>query len=612
MERSETLYGGGVHTLRRLSVTAVYLGSLVLAVLVASTLLLPAVASATTLVPMSVEEMTRAAVSVVDARVLGSRLVRGPEGVRTRVALRVLHTLKGMETRRLLVQIPGGLDETGTGVVVDGMPQFRVGERAIVFVDVYGSVIGGFQGALDVQGDRIAGSGLSVASLGRRVRSVMVQARGAAGEEEAGAADPLPIAEVGAGTSASVGVRRSAGFPVVTSISPLSASAGTDSVVTLTGSGFGSYGGTVLFSYGRQGTATIAADDIRLWRDDTVACVVPARMLDDYMASTGTGPVVVETVTGLRSNSVDFGVTFGFGGQKWHRNSVTYLVNTAGLDDELRRRLVDAGAGMWNALGTPFTFSNGGTANYGLSNDGHNVICWADNMTPGVLATSYFFSENGIISESDVEFSNNFTWGEGLPGSGSYDVQSTASHELGHWLMLLDLYMPGDADKIMYGFQVKEVQRRVPTPGDVAGIEWIYGPATSPSPTPSSTPTASPTPTVTPSTSPTPTPTPTPTVIDTGPVCRARDAAGRPGGLVKLQYKVTDDLDLLVKRSISISTQAGAVKRKWTAVSRSSTAWQSFTFRCDLARGAYRITVRAVDLTGHPSSVVGRATLTVR
>jgi hypothetical protein len=75
---------------------------------------------------------------------------------------------------------------------------------------------------------------------------------------------------------------------------------------------------------------------------------------------------------------------------------------------------------------------------------------------------------------------------------------------------------------------------------------------------------------------------------------------------------VTDDLDLVVTRSISISTTAGVVKKKWTGVTKSSPAWQTYRFRCDLKRGSYRITVRADDLAGHPSSAVGRATLTVK
>jgi hypothetical protein len=84
------------------------------------------------------------------------------------------------------------------------------------------------------------------------------------------------------------------------------------------------------------------------------------------------------------------------------------------------------------------------------------------------------------------------------------------------------------------------------------------------------------------------------------------------GAIATLRYMVTDDLDLLVTRSISISTSSGVVKKKWTGVARSSTSWQSFRFRCDLRKGSYRITVRAADLAGHPASVVGRGTLSVR
>jgi hypothetical protein len=68
----------------------------------------------------------------------------------------------------------------------------------------------------------------------------------------------------------------------------------------------------------------------------------------------------------------------------------------------------------------------------------------------------------------------------------------------------------------------------------------------------------------------------------------------------------------VVTRTIRIATTAGVVKKSWSGVTRSSDAWQSFRFRCDLRKGTYRIVVTAEDLLGHPASVVGRATLTVR
>ncbi len=230
---------------------------------------------------------------------------------------------------------------------------------------------------------------------------------------------------------------------------------------------------------------------------------------------------------------------------------------------QLRTSLLDAGAGMWNALGAGFTFVDGGPINSGLSYDGINVISWADGMPYGVLATSYFFIERGVVNEIDIEFSNAFPWGDGAPGSNTYDIQSTASHELGHWLVLLDQYMLADADKIMYGYEIIDEQRRTPAPGDVAGIRWVYGGGSDADahPDPHGVVESH---------------THAHTNADAhGARRRARlPSEGRDRQArcrsPPSRYLVTDDLDLVVTRSISISTAAGVVKKKWTGVTRSS------------------------------------------
>jgi hypothetical protein len=571
------------------------LALLALAVLVAAAAALhPAPVAATSLQRLSVAQLSRHAVAVVEGHVRSVRSETTASGVRTVVRLRVARAFKGPQRRSMTVVVPGGTLGDGSRMAVAGMPAFTVGERCIVFVDVYGRVVGGFQGAYDLEAGVVEATGEASAAFARRVQAAL----GAAVAPDADMSS-------GAGSQASSPrAARAAGAPVITSITPSAASAGTGSLVTISGSGFGDYGGSVLFPYGRNGTMTVASTFVQTWSDTAVVCEVPTAMIDDYAACAGTGAVVVSTSTGQRSNGYDFSVPFGYGGARWTGNRVVYRVDTSGVDDQLRTSLLDAGAGMWNALGAGFTFVDGGPINSGLSYDGINVISWADGMPYGVLATSYFFIDRGVVNEIDIEFSNAFPWGDGAAGSNTYDIQSTASHELGHWLVLLDQYMLADADKIMYGYENVNQQRRVPAPGDVAGIRWVYGGGSTPTPTP--TPTASSSPT------PTPTPTPTQTALDVGPVCGVKDATVRRGSIATIRYVVTDDLDLVVTRSISVSTTSGVVKKKWTGVTKSSAAWQSFRFRCDLKKGSYRLTVRAEDLAGHPASVVGRATLTVR
>ena len=92
------------------------------------------------------------------------------------------------------------------------------------------------------------------------------------------------------------------GSPTISSISPSEASAGTDTHVTISGSGFGSSTGKVEFSYGRNDVTRISASDISSWSDTSINCAVPTGIIDNYSASAGTGPVVVTTSAAAESN----------------------------------------------------------------------------------------------------------------------------------------------------------------------------------------------------------------------------------------------------------------------------------------------------------------------
>ena len=429
----------------------------------------PAPARATTLQKMSIEQMSRRSTAVVQGTVVATSVHYSVWGVRTAVPLRVGRSLKGPAESYLTVYVPGGVLPDGTRVVVDGMASFRVGETCVVFVDTRGWVIGGFQGKLGVAHGRVVATGETTASLGRRVRAAI------------GAAPPAPS---GAAPDA---LRRGApalgeGGPAITTITPGEASAGTHSYVTIGGSGFGATPGNVEFSYGRKGVARISTSAIASWSDTAISCEVPTGIIDSYSASAGSGPVVVTTASSVESNGYDFHITFGYGGAKWSSPGLTYYVNAPSIDSVVRESLVDAGASVWNAAGSAFVFSDGGTTSAGFANDGLNVISWADGLADGVIAWAQsYISGGGYVTQCDIQFSNAFAWGDGSPGLNTMDVQSIAMHETGHWLRLLDQYMGGDAGKVMYGYASVNQQKRELAADDLAGITWIYpgaGPVT--------------------------------------------------------------------------------------------------------------------------------------
>lgn len=98
----------------------------------------PGGADATTMVPVSDAELVDGATAIVVARVTGLQSLPDPSGRRvvTDVSITVDEVLAGnVATRTLRVRIPGGR-VSGLEMRVHGAPQFRIGERAVLFLTV--------------------------------------------------------------------------------------------------------------------------------------------------------------------------------------------------------------------------------------------------------------------------------------------------------------------------------------------------------------------------------------------------------------------------------------------------------------------------------------------
>ena len=531
---------------------------------------MPAPARATTLQRLSLEQLSRRAVAVVEGTVVSTAATRTPAGVRTAVRIRVRESLKGIATDFLTVYVPGGTLRDGVEVV-DAMASFRPGDSCYVFADARGWVVGGFQGKLGVAGGRLRGGGQTTAAISRRIRAAV---RGAHS-----AAEPPGVSDTKA-TPAPTGASLSGG-PAIASITPGEASAGTGTYVAIRGSGFGAAGGRVYFSYGRDGVDRIRAADVKSWSATRIECAVPTGVIDDYSASAGSGPVVVVTSAGQESDPYDFAVTFGYGAHKWAKSRTTYYVNPSGTDKALRESLVDAAAGVWNVAGSGFRFEDGGVTSSGKARDGRNVVSWANGLPDGVIGlSSSYYNGAGYLAEADVQFSNAFAWGTGAPGSGTMDVESIALHEIGHWLRLLDHYMPADAGKVMYGYADEDEQKRGLAAGDIAGITWVY---------------------------------PAQPVDDIGPVCAVKNASVQRGASVKIYFKVHDAESAEVTKKIVISTAAGSEQKKWSwGYDENYDGWWFVTYKCTLKPGTYRMVASGKDLAGNRASRLGKATLTVR
>src|SRR6185436_6941002 len=81
-----------------------------------------------------------------------------------------------------------------------------------------------------------------------------------------------------------------------------------------------------------------------------------------------------------------------------------------------------------------YVLTYAGTTTAGWSTDGRNTLLWAtgNGCTGSCLALTALVLQSGqVIVETDVTFNASFTWNT---NGSDYDVQSVATHELGHTL----------------------------------------------------------------------------------------------------------------------------------------------------------------------------------
>jgi hypothetical protein len=408
-------------------------------------------ARATTLERMSVEQMASRGARVVIGTVTGVTYQPSGDSVRTAVVVAVEQSLKGAPAKSVTVYVPGGLLPGGDAIVVPDMATFRLGERVCVFADRNGWVMGGFQGKVGIANGR-ATSGDSVTGLRTRI---LAGVRGRS----------IPAPPPGAATQPGI-VALDA--PLILAVTPSTAPAGIGAQVEITGTGFGPAAGNVTFFFDTNSPRIPAA--VASWTDTRVVCDVPVGYVQGYPGSAASGPMIVTTSGGQASAPFQFGVPFGYGGYRWTSPIVAYTVDPAGVPD--RETLVDAAAHTWSSAGAAFAFAKG---NDPSSPYGANRMYWGPISDTGVIAMAQMHTSGGLVLHCEVEFSTSggYVWGDG--SGGTMDVQSIATHEMGHWLSLRDLYGAQDTSKVMYGYAATGSVKRALDPGDVAGVQWIYG-----------------------------------------------------------------------------------------------------------------------------------------
>ncbi|MCS7036133.1 MAG: IPT/TIG domain-containing protein [Saprospiraceae bacterium] len=406
-------------------------------------------------------EIFQRSVVVVEGRVVAQQSLwdNGQRGIYTCNLIEVSRVYKGrgMAERHLNVITLGGIVGDRMQLVSESV-QYDVGEYGLFCLipcaydlpmrpiwENYGSPHGFF--LFDTQADAVihpfhATSGIAV--FRQRVEALTGRAQIIASDESPGAA----VAE-----------RMT---PSISSFTPTSISAGTGSLLTINGSGFGSTPGSVRFINSNTGSAfSVDASDITSWADNQITVIVPSTTASGGCA--GTGPItVVDASSNSTTSSSNLTVTFGYTNFLFSGSKVgAKLVNVNGLGgltftlsttlcNSSQQDAVNAiGRALreWRCVsGVNWRFSTSTTSGNSESADGISIITY-DVGTPlpgGVLgrATSYFnacSSGGGFhwrVSEIDINMrQSGVTWyfcdSPVVPG-GQFDFQSVAFHEFGH------------------------------------------------------------------------------------------------------------------------------------------------------------------------------------
>jgi hypothetical protein len=153
---------------------------------------------------------------------------------------------------------------------------------------------------------------------------------------------------------------------------------------------------------------------------------------------------------------------------------------------------------LWSAIPSQyFRFSDEGntTVTHSLCGiddpDGQNTVRFSADLPSGALGVTCSVSDgtfvDGIrrITEFDLSLSTSVNWSTGnSTPPGSYDLNTTVLHELGHALGLDHTTVSG---AVMLAKLSSGQQRRVPQGDDIAGLQALYGLGSPPGPSPSPT-----------------------------------------------------------------------------------------------------------------------------
>jgi len=404
----------------------------------------------------------------------------------TDVTIRADEYLKGQGPTDKIITLPGG-SLGGDTVSVSDVPVFEEGNYGIVLLTPSGYVTGGPDGLYLMMNTHSPSSKALSTGEDRFLLWINSYIKGQTGSTFEELPD-TPLNEMFPKQSTGM-FPKALQTASITGVSPATISAGTGDVLTVYGSGFGvpsGYAGIYLrFKDNVYGNAFAP---VQSWSDTQIAVKVNTAIVQNYNHSPGSwsnnpyGTVAFIDSAGAFSSFYPLSVPFGYGRAKWNSSPVKFYVNASGGPSGTLAA-IQAAASTWSDADANFAFQYvpGWSGACELANDGANKICFTGGFPdPNIIAWAASYSSSGIITGADIQFNTDFPFSITTPPQpNSMDLQTISVHEMGHWLVLNDLYGNdsgglNDLAKVMYGRVGFAEERRSLTSDDTAGIRWIY------------------------------------------------------------------------------------------------------------------------------------------
>lgn len=167
------------------------------------------------------------------------------------------------------------------------------------------------------------------------------------------------------------------------------------------------------------------------------------------------------------------------GGITWKLNASTV---PSSVGAQAARTAIANAFDTWHLADTQKVFIDGGNTGAKVAKfDRVNAILWK-KIGAGTIAVTYvwYYTASGLVAEVDMIFNKLYPWRvfSGVDGCSTqydaYDVENIATHEIGHWIGLDDLYGDTDVDLTMYGFGAGgELKKRSLAAGDAGGATAV-------------------------------------------------------------------------------------------------------------------------------------------